>query len=330
MEIKKKNNIVQKLLIIIITLQILLIPVFPTISFAESSTSINTTLGTVTLKCAKEKVKVGDEVAIEIYVGDGSLLSFFTQLKYDKEVFDIVNIETDVTTIRGWTVNQGEDNEDGIEISMLANGEEYVCSNALLATIYLKVIKEIDMSDIYLNNVVISNTNYEDNLDEEGYGQNMKITLVGEKEEDNDESLYLSSETYKIGNNDINNYEDGDKYISRVVRETTKELFISKLKTNGIISIKKEDGTELGENELVGTGMTIEVTKEKEKIELQIAVMGDLSGDGKVTAQDLSTIKDYFLEQAELKDAFFVAADFDENNEMKTSYLSEINHMCLE
>lgn len=330
MEVKKKNNIILKLIMIII---ILLISVFPTISFSESSTSINTTLGTITLKCANEKVKVGDEVPIEIYVGDSNLLSFYCQLKYDKEVFDIVNIETDVKTIRGWTAYEGINNEDGTEMFLYANGEEYACSNTLLATIYLKVIKDTDIGNFYLNNVVISDTNYKDSLDEEGCGQNMKITLVGKKdneEDDKGKKLYLSSETYKIGNNDINNYEENDKYISRVIRKTTKETFISKLKTNGTIRIIKEDGTELGENEFVGTGMTIVVTKEEEKIEMQIAVMGDLSGDGKVTAQDLSTIKDCFLGQVELKDIFFVAADFDEVNEMKTSYLSEINHMCLE
>ena len=41
--------------------------------------------------------------------------------------------------------------------------------------------------------------------------------------------------------------------------------------------------------------MILQVSNEKEKLEFKIAVMGDLSGDGKVTAQDLSTINKSIL-----------------------------------
>ena len=143
------------------------------------------------------------------------------------------------------------------------------------------------------------------------------------------EKLYLSTEIYKIGNSDINNYEDGDKYISRVEKETTKEEFIENLKTNGTIRIKKHDGTELGANELVGTGMTIEVTKEEEKIELQIAVMGDLDGNGKVTATDLSTLNQTILKMVTLENEYKIAGDLDENEKITATDLSTLNKMLL-
>lgn len=99
------------------------------------------------------------------------------------------------------------------------------------------------------------------------------------------EELYLSTEMYKVG----------DKYISRISKETTLNNFISNLKTNGTVKVVKEDGTELDESELVGTGMTLIITKEEEKIELKIAVMADLDGNGKVTATDLSTVNKIVL-----------------------------------
>lgn len=143
------------------------------------------------------------------------------------------------------------------------------------------------------------------------------------------ERLYLSTEIYKIGNNDIENYKEGDKYISRIERETTKEEFITNLKTNGTIRILKHNGTELGENELVGTGMTLEVTKDEEKIELQIAVMGDLDGNGKITATDLSTLNQTILKIVTLENEYMIAGDLDENEKITATDLSTLNKMLL-
>ena len=133
------------------------------------------------------------------------------------------------------------------------------------------------------------------------------------------EKLYLTAEKYKIT----------DKYISRVERELTKREFINSLQTNGIIRIFKEDGSELKENEIIGTGMTLRIKKQDEKIELKIAVMGDVSGDGKVTAQDLSTVNKVILKTITLEDEYKVAADLDENDKLTATDLSTVNKMLL-
>ena len=123
--------------------------------------------------------------------------------------------------------------------------------------------------------------------------------------------------------------EDGDEYISRINKETIKSSFISNLDTNGTIRIIKQDGKELGENELVGTGMTLEVTKDEEKIELKIVVMGDLNGDGKVTATDLSTLNQTILKLVKLENEYKIAADLDENDNLTATDLSTINKILL-
>lgn len=143
--------------------------------------------------------------------------------------------------------------------------------------------------------------------------------LFGIEEEEIKENLYLKSDEYKVENN----------YISRIKRELTREEFEKKLQTNGIIRILKEDGTELKENEFVGTGMTVEVTRENEKIEFKVAVMGDLSGDGKVTAQDLSTINKSVLKLLVLDDEYKIAADLDENGKITATDLSTVNKIVL-
>lgn len=143
------------------------------------------------------------------------------------------------------------------------------------------------------------------------------------------EKLYLTSKLYKIGSDDIHNYEIGDKYISRVVKETAVENFKYNLDTNGKIRVLKEDGTELKDGELVGTGMTLEVTKDKEKIELKIAVSGDVSGDGKVTVTDLSTMNQTVLDVIKLENEYKIAADLDENDNITVTDLSTENKMIL-
>ena len=148
-------------------------------------------------------------------------------------------------------------------------------------------------------------------------------------ENNDEEKLYLSTEKYKIGENNIKDYEDGDKYISRITKETKLKDYINNLKTNGTIKVLKTDGTELQKGEYVGTGMTLQVTKDKEKIELKIAVSGDLNGDGKVTATDLSTMNQTILKTTKLENEYKLAADLDENNNITATDLSTLNKMLL-
>ena len=66
-----------------------------------------------------------------------------------------------------------------------------------------------------------------------------------------------------------------------------------------------------------------------EKIELKIAVSGDLNGDGKVTATDLSTMNQTILKTTKLENEYKLAADLDENNNITATDLSTLNKMLL-
>ncbi len=189
--------------------------------------------------------------------------------------------------------------------------------NAQIGTTYFKV----DNSSYY--SYATDQTTYLDNITK-------TVTINQEPDPGPVRGLYLSSEKYKIGDYDIKNYNEGDKYISRVEDNTTLEDYINNLKTNGTVKVIKQDGNELGEGELVGTGMTLQVTKDEEKIELQIAVMGDLDGNGRVTATDLATINQAVLELVELENEYALAGDFDENNRFTATDLAQLNQLLLE
>ena len=144
-----------------------------------------------------------------------------------------------------------------------------------------------------------------------------------------EEKLYLKSQKYKVGENDIDNYEENDVYLDKIEPETTVAELINNCETNGIISVINEEGKELEEDELVGTNMTIKVTRYDEEITLTAVVMGDLDGNGKVTATDLSTLNQTVLQLIQLKGASFKAADLDDNEKITATDLSTENNAIL-
>ena len=109
------------------------------------------------------------------------------------------------------------------------------------------------------------------------------------------------------------------------------KAFIDNCDTNGKITVLNEQGQALSSGDLVGTTMTIIVTRKDEKITMTIVVMGDIDGDGKTTAQDLSETNKAYLGMSEVKltGARFKAADIDDNEEITATDLSEINRASL-
>lgn len=276
--------------------------------------------GKIELECV-DKIEPGKNVTINVKLSNikKNVDTVIALIEYDENIFEDI-VEDDIVPTNNWNYPIFNE-EDSILLIEKTGG---TTEDEIIMSIVLKVKENVQETSTILK---LSD------LEIAGLGEDLKFDKtveikVGETQEPT-EKLYLSSEIYKIGNNDIKNYEDGDKYISRVNKETTKQSFISNLNTNGAIRIIKEDGTELGENELVGTGMTLEVTKDEEKIELKIAVMGDLNGDGKVTATDLSTLNQTILKLVTLENEYKIAADLDENNQLTATDLSTINKILL-
>lgn len=165
--------------------------------------------------------------------------------------------------------------------------------------------------------------------DKTQYLEENKMLLFGNietpKDDKKDDSkndgtkLTLTSEKYKIN----------DKYIYRVQKETKYSDYIKNIKTNGKVTIFKEDGTVLKSEEYVGTGMKMTIELQNEKKEIKIAVVGDLDGNGKVTATDLSTLNKAILKTVTLEGEYKLAGDLDESGRITATDLSTINQMVL-
>ena len=164
--------------------------------------------------------------------------------------------------------------------------------------------------------------------------QNFSVDILNYEEEEDD--LYLKSTEYFIGQKvgqptgfvrgNLSEYKTGDEYISKVDPRTTLADFISNLDTNGTPVVTKPDGTPVGMNEWVGTGMTLTVTKGDKQIQITIVVTGDVSGEGEVTLQDFAVVRQLRVRELAVEDLQtpgLLAIDFDEDGGISLSDFSE-------
>ena len=143
------------------------------------------------------------------------------------------------------------------------------------------------------------------------------------------EDLYLKSQKYKIGENNVDEYEENDIYLYRVNPNTTLTDFISNCDTNGTITVYKKTGEKLGDNEIIGTGMTLKDELNGKVIILTLSVKGDIDGNGKVTATDLAAINQQILKEISLEGAQFKAADISDDKQVTATDLAAINQVIL-
>ena len=133
--------------------------------------------------------------------------------------------------------------------------------------------------------------------------------------------IELKSETYTI---DLENSE----YIKEIEEQTEAKDFLNNIETNAeSIVIKDKEGRELNGTEIVGTGMTIDFNNGEQV--LTIVVTGDINGDGKVTASDVSNLKSALIGKKTLEGAYKEAGDLKEDGEIKTSDLARLKKMII-
>jgi len=88
---------------------------------------------------------------------------------------------------------------------------------------------------------------------------------------------------------------------------------------NSKLFIYKEDGTELTEDEYVGTGMTIKLIIDGvEKDSKTIVILGDVNGDGVIDTWDDADILSHYVGFISLTDAKLIAADINKDGEVDT------------
>ena len=245
---------------------------------------------TIELVPSTNSIVPNKNISIEVKVKNQTLgiSAFNCFINYDEKVFEKITKDDISTTIPEDNIDTFSYNENTKKLILTFS--DSIDNIESLITINLKSKEGIDNtitnSNIYLGKIELYN------LDNDIYLIDCEDSVPVQFNVAN-EALNLSSQIYKIGDEDINNYQEGDKYISRVSPNTTIENFINNLETNGTITINNLDGTEVTNIEdLVKTGMTIKVTKEgNTDINLTIILTGDVNSDGIVDITDLVKVR---------------------------------------
>ena len=221
------------------------------------------------------EVKANESIEIKIVAKNDKICSLYSRLNFEDTRFEYSNLVSD----KNFDVNYNQDNKS-FTIQSLTNDYEYP-ENEILATFTLKALIDTNVENIFLEEPEVDALG-----DYYEYNNNFEI----EYPRNPTEPIYLKSKNYKIGENDSYEYVKDDKYLYRVSPNTKIVDFIANLETNGNISVYNADGTEeTNDEELVKTGMKIQITKEdNEEINLQIAVTGDVNGNGIAEIDDLT------------------------------------------
>lgn len=275
----------------------------------------------------EEKVyKKDDVLTLEVKANNPNNIGInvisFT-LNYNNEILEINKVYDeiededvqDIKAFKSWEMNY--DNE--MDCVTLTRTDLYKDSNETICKINFKVKKEFSTENIRITEIESAGgIKNEYNQEEE------EISLKGTLDSDN--NIYLSTEKYKIGENDTQNYEEGDKYIYRISPKTTITEFLANLSTNGNIRVYNADGEEeTNYDKFIGTGMRLQVTKDNIVIELTISVIGDINCDGDADITDLIAIRRHIQKLQEItRKEIVLSADINEDTSIDITDLVKI------
>lgn len=306
----KKIKIVTSIILILL----MLINIFPVKSKAIETSNEEERYDYVqSLETSNRVLHEGEEITIDVKVLDCNREANIYEgyIDYDKEVLQYKSLVTN----DGWEIASEDlaledENEKGI-MSFTKNTEN--SENESIISIIFTVLKDTEDTIVKVYDSYMAGPTYI------GYGQDKEITLKN-RNANIGEELFLKTDKYQIGEN--TEYVKGDKYITNITEKTTLEQLKSDLKTNGLIKVYSLDKNELAEDQYVGTGMRIAVTKGEEEISLIIVVTQDADGNGKVTISDLSKVIADLSGECKLTLVEVMAIDADKDNKNSVEDLS--------
>ena len=307
----KKKSIKLIIFLLIAILTISLVPL-ANMALAEASSTYDVD---VVLE-AKKPLKPGETVPVTVSLKNAKkqVYGFMGYLEYDTNIFEELK-EEDFVANENWMDPLYVDYNGCINM----DSKRLTSEDQEMLTINFKVKNNVNVSNGSLIKFTYINVS----------GLGVDLAVKDTVEYNIGDYLYLKSKPYKIGDNNADEYENGDQYISRVRRETKLSDFKSNLQTNGTIKVLKHNGEELPNDKLVGTGMTLVVTRGNQEIRLKIVVTGDLDGNGRVTATDLGVETQAVLRTVTLENEYFMAGDTDESGKITATDISDIKQMIL-
>ncbi len=259
----------------------------------------------IDLVSSKNILNPGDEFEIDIRINkmkniQNGLLAIMGQLEYNSQDLELLEI----TGKNGWNIDEDSFNEKNFKF-VTENGK-FITENGTVVTLRVKVNENINESkDIILKvkSVIGSDAQLDITAKEKS------ITLHVEKDI---EAAKITSEVYTIR----------EDIISRILPQTTVSEFRNNVTVNREITIMDENGDVLGDNDIIATGMMLEVGDEE--LAFTLIVIGDINRDGDMTLTDLALIKLHLVEKQILTGVDFIAADINNSGDVELTDLAQI------
>ncbi len=126
----------------------------------------------------------------------------------------------------------------------------------------------------------------------------------------------ITSEIYKI---------EGS-YIERISPNTNVNQFIQNVQTEQDLVFLDKEGNQLGENDILATGMTLKVGS---TLQFTLIVTGDMDGNGKISMTDLARLKLHYIGKEALTGNALKAADVDGNGKVSITDLAQIRLIII-
>ena len=274
-----------------------------------------------------------DIVTLEVKISNPNKIGinvFSFALDFDKDILELNKVYDeeedeyvqDIKAYKSWEMNYDEE----INSVTLTRSDLYKNDNERICKINFKVKKDFKESNMNIIGIESAGGAIDSYTQED-----KQIELKGNEQTEPEEDLYLKTEKYKIGEEDTNNYTNGDKYIYRVSPNTQISEFINNLSTNGNISVYSANGEEqTNYDELVGTGMILKISKDNQTIELIISVLGDINENGKVGGDTLTELRGILYENMEVDELFIKSLDINGNKTIEAEDLTLIRGVLYE
>ena len=213
----------------------------------------------------------------------------------------------------GWSLENNSFNE--LNFKFITDNDKYVTEESQMFTIKFKVkdtITEEVQTSIKIKGITASG----------GYG------IIGTKDAEVTIAIQIPDEPIeeKI-TSDVYVINDQDKDISRILPETTVAQFKQNVTTEQEMVFIDAEGNTLGEQDIIGTGMTIKVGK---TLEYTLVVTGDMDGDGEITINDLAKVKLHLIEYELLIGIHLKAADVDFDKEITVNDAAQIKLVLID
>lgn len=247
----------------------------------------------------------GDTFEVELSLNDvatieNGLIAIGGQLEYDDSVLERVSINSENSKWNPITMNESS-------FKFVTDAEELVTEDGKVLSITFKVkdtITEPTSTNITIKNIEASNGIIDIYANDATLKADVKIRPTE-----------VTSDVYEID----------EEYISRIPEGTT----VAELKNNiepktGVI-ITNKSGTELGENDVIATGMILKAGE----LEFTLVVIGDVNESGGVTVTDLAQLKLHYIEDEILTGANLKAADIDGNGVITITDLAQLKLMLI-